>query len=91
LFKDVNLNADLRVAAAQTDIVPPEEITEGYQMLNLAVMSKLNLFNSQKPALLRVKLNNVFDTAYYDHTSFYRLIDVPEAGRNLSVSLTLPF
>jgi len=91
LFKDVNLNADLRIAAAQTDIVPPEEITEGYQMLNLAVMSKLNLFNSQKPALLRVKLNNVFDTAYYDHTSFYRLIDVPEAGRNLSVSLTLPF
>lgn len=91
LFKDVNLNADLRVAAAQTDIVPPEEITTGYQMLNLAVMSKLNLFNSQKPALLRVKLNNVFDTAYYDHTSFYRLIDVPEAGRNLSVSLTLPF
>ena len=91
LFKDVNLNADLRVAAAQTDIVPPEEITAGYQMLNLAVMSKLNLFNSQKPALLRVKLNNVFNTAYYDHTSFYRLIDVPEAGRNLSVSLTLPF
>ena len=91
LFEDVNLNADLRVAAAQTDIVPPEEITAGYQMLNLAVMSKLNLFNNQNPTLLRVKLNNVFNTEYYDHTSFYRLIDVPEAGRNLSVSLTLPF
>ncbi|RXG12176.1 iron complex outermembrane receptor protein [Leeuwenhoekiella aestuarii] len=92
LFKDVNLNADLRVAAAQTDIVPPEEITAGYQMLNLAVMSKLNLFNNQNnPTLLRIKLNNVFNTEYYDHTSFYRLIDVPEAGRNLSVSLTMPF
>ena len=90
-LKDVNLNADLRVAAAQNDIVPPEEITRGYQVLNLAVMSKLNLFKTQKPSLLRLKLNNVLNTEYYDHTSFYRLIDVPEAGRNFSVSLTLPF
>lgn len=90
-FKDLNLNADLRVAAAQDEIVPPEEITNGYQVLNLSTMSKLRLFNEQKPALLRVKLNNVFNTKYFDHTSFYRLIDVPEAGRNLSVSLTIPF
>ena len=90
-LKDLNLNADLRVAAAQTDIVPPEEVTAGYQTLNLTMMSKLNLFKTQNPSLLRIKLNNVFNTEYYDHTSFYRLIDVPEAGSNFSVSLTVAF
>ena len=83
--------ADLRVTARQNKIVPPEEQTEGYQILNLSAMTKLALFGFNRPAQLRVKINNVFNTEYYDHTSFYRLIDVPEAGRNLSVSVTIPF
>ena len=88
-FKDLHLNADLRIAAAQTEIVPPEEVTQGYQVINLSAMGKINLFENGSPALFRIKLNNIFNTEYYDHTSFYRLIDVPEAGRNLSVSITL--
>ena len=81
----------MRIAAAQNEIVPPEEITAGYRVFNLSMRSKLDLFNNYKAALLRIKLNNIFNSEYYDHTSFYRLIDVPEAGRNLSVSLTVPF
>ncbi|AYN66503.1 TonB-dependent receptor [Euzebyella marina] len=84
-------SADLRVTARQDDIVPPEEETEGYQVLHLSAMAGVRLFEQLPPAQIRVKLNNVFHTEYYDHTSFYRLIDVPEAGRNLSVSLTFPF
>nr|WP_209401629.1 TonB-dependent receptor [Pseudozobellia sp. WGM2] len=91
MFKELNLKADLRAAAAQNEIVPPENMTDGYQVVNLALLGTLNLFDEQLPALLKVKLNNIFNTEYYDHTSFYRLIDVPEAGRNLSVSLTINF
>lgn len=96
-FKDVlflespRIMADLRITAAQNDIVPPEEKTEGYQVLNISTTTGIPLFGREKPAQLRIKLNNVFNTEYYDHTSFYRLIDVPEAGRNLSVSMTIPF
>lgn len=90
-LKDLNLNADLRTAAAQKEIVPPEEMTEGYHVINLALISKIDLFANETPSMLRVKLNNFFNTEYYDHTSFYRLIDVPEAGRNLSISLIVPF
>lgn len=85
------LIADLRVTAAQNEIVPPEETTEGYQVLNMSLLADLDIFTKNPPVRLRVKLNNVFDTKYFDHTSFYRLIDVPEAGRNLSISLTMPF
>ena len=85
------LIADFRITAAQDEIVPPEEQTGGYQVWHLSFITEMDIFKNSLPVEMRVKLNNVFHTKYYDHTSFYRLIDVPEAGRNLSISLTIPF
>jgi iron complex outermembrane receptor protein len=31
------------------------------------------------------------NTRYYDHTSFYRLIEVPGQGRNLVITMQIPF
>ncbi|RXG29862.1 iron complex outermembrane recepter protein [Leeuwenhoekiella marinoflava DSM 3653] len=90
LFSETRFTGDVRITARQTDIVPPESVTAGYEVLNLSVMSKLQVV-SGKPWALRLKLNNVFHTPYFDHTSFYRLIEVPEPGRNFSVSVTIPF
>ena len=90
-FNSPQLSAELKVAGAQNEIVPPEQVTAGYQVLNMAFVSKLNSSKNSLPIEIRLKLNNVFHTTYFDHTSFYRLIDVPEAGRNISFSLTIPF
>ncbi|WP_308992497.1 TonB-dependent receptor [Mariniflexile litorale] len=90
-LKNTQLITDFRVTATQDEIVPPEEKTEGYQMLNMSLLTEMNVFKNDMPVAIRIKLNNVFNTKYFDHTSFYRLIDVPEAGRNLSISLTIPF
>ena len=96
-FKDIfflckpQLSADYKVTADQNEIVPPEEVTSGYQLLNMAFTSNIYMFNKNEPVEMRLKLNNAFNTKYFDHTSFYRLIDVPEAGRNVSISLTIPF
>ena len=90
-FKKPQLVADFRMTASQGEIVPPEEKTAGYQVLNMSFLAEVNLFKNDDPVHMRLKLNNVFDTKYYNHTSFYRLIDVPEAGRNLSLSVTVPF
>lgn len=90
-FNDLQVTADYRITAKQDEIVPPEDKTDGYQVLNLSVMSSLDLLSSHKQVQLRFKLNNVFNTKYFNHTSFYRMIDVPEAGRNVSLSLTVPF
>ncbi len=90
-LKDLQVMVDYQITAKQDEIVPPEEKTDGYQVVNLSLLSELNLFNSKKQAELRFKVNNVFNTKYFNHNSFYRLIDVPEAGRNISLSLTIPF
>ena len=90
-FKQPQLKADYIITAAQDEIVPPEEQTEGYQILNMVLLSNINVFKTQQPLEIKFKLNNVFNTKYYDHTSFYRLIDVPEAGRNMSIAITQSF
>jgi len=90
-LREPQFMAAYRITAAQNSIVPPEEKTDGYQLFNMSLMTKMDVFKSTLPIEMRVKLNNVFNTQYFDHTSFYRLIDVPEAGRNLSISLTIPF
>ncbi|AUC84279.1 TonB-dependent receptor [Polaribacter sp. ALD11] len=90
-FKKTQLVADYRITASQDEIVPPEEKTAGYQVLNMSFLTKINVLKNNLPIEMRVKLNNVFDTKYFNHTSFYRLIDVPESGRNLSLSVTIPF
>jgi iron complex outermembrane receptor protein len=40
---------------------------------------------------ISLQANNLLNRKYYDHTSFYRLIDVPEAGRNFSIMLGFIF
>lgn len=90
-FNAPQLIAEYRITAAQNEIVPPEQVTAGYQLLNMSLLTQIKAFKSKDPVKIRLKLNNVFNTKYYNHSSFYRLIDVPEAGRNISISITVPF
>jgi len=78
-----------RVVGSQNEIVPPERPTDGYWTLNAAVSKQFPLKN----ALLRATIhaNNLLDRRYYDHTSYYRLIDVPEPGRNVSMMVAVEF
>jgi iron complex outermembrane recepter protein len=39
---------------------------------------------------ISVQVQNMLNTKYLNHTSYYRLIDAPEVGRNIVVSLQLP-
>lgn len=73
----------------QDDIVPPEKPTDGYWTLNFSASKKINI----KEMVLKFALHadNMLNKCYYDHTSYYRLIEVPEAGRNFSVMVSWEF
>jgi iron complex outermembrane receptor protein len=93
---DAYISIDLRMVAPQNEIVPPENATAGYGLLSAAVGRAFPLSRArtgQRAPTLRVSLqaNNLLNRRYYDHTSFYRLIDVPEAGRNFSIMLGFNF
>ena len=74
---------------AQHEIVPPENPTDGYWTLNLSAGKQIDVHNSK--INIAVHADNLLNRRYYDHTSYYRLIDVPEPGRNFSLTAGLDF
>ena len=83
------LSVDYRLTAAQNNIVPPEKKTRGYGIVNLQAGTKIRI--DDLPLMISLQAQNLLNTRYLNHTSFYRLIELPEAGRNLILSLKLPF
>lgn len=83
------VSVDVNLVAEQNRIVPPEEKTPGYQTLNLSLGSDLKLKHTT--VSINLQVINVFDTFYFNHTNYYRLINAPEPGRNFIVSMYVPF
>jgi len=83
-----SLGVDVKLTAAQNKVVPSEITTPGYALLNFSAATSFKL-NKQRVEL-NLQLTNVLNTRYYDHTSFYRLIQVPGQGRNFVATLLLP-
>jgi len=80
---------DYRITASQNNIVPPEEPTEGYQVINLAFGGDIPM--GKQKVNISMQVQNLLNTKYFNHTSFYRLINVPEPGRNFIVNISIPF
>lgn len=78
-----------QVVGTQDIIVPPEEKTKGHQLLNASIGKKFKLGKNQLEITLRGE--NLLGKRYYDHTSYYRLMGVPEPGRNFSAMVSWNF
>jgi iron complex outermembrane receptor protein len=83
----VSLNA--HIVGSQHEIVPPEKPTDGYWTLNLSAGKRFPL--RRTTLNVTIHADNLLNRRYYDHTSYYRLIDVPEPGRNVSAKIGLEF
>jgi len=58
-------------------------------VFNVAAGANLSLAGHNLELAFQVQ--NLLNTKYFNHTSYYRLINVPEPGRSFIVTLTLPF
>lgn len=87
-FRDTYLSLDLHLFASQNEIVPPEKKTPGYGLVNIQAGHSLLIYG--RSAEINVQVRNLFDKKYMDHTSFYRLIEMPEMARNIILSLRIP-
>lgn len=80
---------DLNLVAAQNRIVPPEEKTPGYNLVHIRMGTELWI--NRHMYSVAVQVNNIFNRKYFHHTSYYRLINAPEPGRNVMVNISVPF
>lgn len=88
-LKDTYFSLDYRFTAQQNQIVPPEKTTASSQVFNLGLGTKLQ--TAKQDFILSLQIQNLFNTRYLNHTSFYRLIELPEMGRNIILSVKVPF
>lgn len=78
-----------RLTAPQNRIVPPERKTDGYYIFNLVAGSILQF--SKQSINIYFQINNLLNRNYMSHTNYYRLIGLPEAGRNFTIHIQIPF
>ncbi len=78
-----------RITGKQDRIVPPEKPTGGYQILSASAGKEFRL--GKQILQINVQGENLLNKKYYDHTGYYRLIDVPEPGRSFTASINLKF
>ena len=76
-------------AEGQYRVDRSEKPTPAYQLWSASLGIKLNLYH--QPVQFNVQVQNLLDTYYLNHLSRYRLINVPEQGRNVVLSLKVPF
>ena len=87
-FNNTEITISNKYTFAQNDIVPPEEKTPASSVWDLSIQSEVKLL--ERNWQFQLQLNNILNTKYFNHTNYYRIIGVPEPGRNLTLSLKIP-
>ena len=87
-IENVYLSIDYRITAPQNNIVPPEETTDGYQIINIGMGCEITVKNQK--VNFSFQIQNLLNRKYFNHTSYYRLINVPEPGRNFILNISIP-
>lgn len=82
------LFVESRWVATQDRVDRNERITEGYQLVDAGIGWDLTL----KSQLIQFQLSaqNLTNAIYFNHLSRYRLLNLPEQGRNISLSINIP-
>jgi iron complex outermembrane receptor protein len=86
---NVQAYAEWQSIAAQRRIARNEDPTPGAHLLNAGATFSLAIGGAKADVTLSVR--NLLDTAYYNHLSFYRKIEIPEPGRNFQILIKVPF
>ena len=83
------LGVDWKWVARQNRVDRNEDPTPAYSLLNVQAGSD---FRWGKQRLqFRFLVNNLLDVRYLNHLSRFRLLNLPDPGRNVQLMLTLPF
>jgi len=89
IFNATEVNINNRSVMKQDRIAQGEEITPGYSLWGVGYQTLLK-FGDFK-ANINFRIDNLFNTKYFNHTSFYRRLQIPEMGRNIQLSIKIPF
>ncbi len=88
-FKDSEFFVNTNFAMEQDRIAQQESITPGYVIFGGGLKTGITL--GEFEADVNASVSNVFNSKYFNHTNFYRALEIPEMGRNIQIMLRIPF
>lgn len=74
----------------QNRIAQGEDSTPAATLFNLSAGMDYR-FSAKLTVRFNLQAQNIFDTKYLNHLSFYRRINIPEPGRNIQLFIRIPF
>ncbi|MDR1499606.1 MAG: TonB-dependent receptor [Tannerellaceae bacterium] len=80
---------ELHSVASQGRVARNEDPTPGAHILGAGLSLSVGLGGGDAEVILSGA--NLFDKAFYNHLSFYRKVEIPEPGRNICLTIKLPF
>jgi iron complex outermembrane receptor protein len=83
--KDLQLTAEVQTIATQNRVARNEDRTPGANLVRLSASVHLPY------ADVVLSAHNLLNTAYFNHLSFYRKVEIPEPGRNIQLLIKIPF
>ncbi len=83
------VDVSLRKTWDQNRVARNEQSTPGYFLIDFSLEAKREILKVPMEFVLSAR--NLANTRYFNHISRYRLINIPEPGRNISFSVRIPF
>ena len=87
--KSIQLYSEWQSIFDQYRVANNEPVTPGANLLHGGGMISIP-FNKTKVDV-SLSIQNIFNTKYYNHLSFYRRVEIPEPGRNFQLLINIPF
>jgi len=88
-FQKVFVLLNSNTAFNQNKAAPDETITSGYTLFDLSIGGNLKMNNQN--IFIGFSANNIFDKKYVDHLSTLKEVNLFNPGRNLAITLKVPF
>jgi iron complex outermembrane receptor protein len=88
-LKKPSIKLSALTALKQGNPSPYETATDGYTLVNMSVYAEILIL--RQTSLFGLSANNLFDTQYFDHLSTLKPLNYYNPGRNISLSLKIPF
>jgi len=76
-------------ALKQNHPSPYETATNGYTLVNLSINTDIHI--ARQTFTCDLSVNNILDTQYFDHLSTLKPLNYYNQGRNIGLSLKIPF
>ncbi len=88
-LKKPSIKISALTALKQSNPSPYETETNGYTLVNFSINTNIHVL--RQVLSFGISVNNIFDTQYFDHLSTLQPLNYYNQGRNISVSLMVPF